>query len=171
MDLSLTLTIYFFQPANHVCTLIMMDSYVRLLAAPKEMDFLCLGVIHSNITQPGFCPQSDSSEAVWMRDTSPKVKVTVLAYLGMEELLVVRKHLHLKFTQHPLRFDWQCMQRQTGRGLEYSQEQSRDGWLGFLTLLIEFIMWPSVTLSLISSGVFVSWGQRRCSQWWTSPLL
>lgn len=39
--------------------------------------------------------------------TPPKVKVPVWTDLGSEALLIVRKHLHLKFTHHKGRFDCQ----------------------------------------------------------------
>lgn len=39
---------------------------------------------------------------------SPEVKVMLWGLIwGSEALLIVREHLHLKFTQREVRFDWQ----------------------------------------------------------------
>lgn len=39
---------------------------------------------------------------------SPEVEVMLWGLIwGLEALLIVREHLHLKFTQREVRFDWQ----------------------------------------------------------------
>ncbi len=63
-----------FSSCNNVSALIMMDSYLKsrpnVACCHKELDFHCVSVIRSNITCPGFSPQTDSSETGWMRSIS-----------------------------------------------------------------------------------------------------